>query len=117
MGTSSKKLIKVKGLEVISENSEANTKNNNKELSPHLPTTSSTKDADEKAKRNKDLNKFIPYINFSDLFNYDDSIEGCMKNIQNIYLQKLSNIKKWYLYSFKSNTIEDMTSPEGKRRK
>ena len=52
-----------------------------------------------KTKYNKSLNKFIPFLQFQNISVIQPDIIGYKKEVENIILQNLTEIRRWYQYS------------------
>ena len=52
-----------------------------------------------KNKYNKTLNRFIPFIQLKKISLLDPDIINCRKEIENVVLQNLTEIRRWYQYS------------------
>ncbi len=59
---------------------------------------------------NKSLNRFSPYLNINDLILLDNSIKDNLKEIENVILRQLSEIKKCYyiLLKIASGELKDL---------
>ena len=116
-----------KNLEMISEQNEIDSQNKgNKIVSPsnnstkvenvksnNNSNTNSKKQIQENLK-NKNLNKFQPYLSYPDLICLNQEIAKSKLEIENLFLRNFTEIRRWYLNSSK---IENYETEEQKEKK
>ena len=105
-----KKPSKTKALEMIAEQNEGESAGRTpRNTNPNGVSTNTTKVTKKtiEALKNKNLNSFQPYLEYSDLIKLNPDIENSKAEIENLFLRNLTEIRRWYIYSVKDANETD----------